>query len=255
MPKTIALLTALLILAPPVTPWTGDDTRVQVLPALPDDVRVLHFDPRGRGRLVAALGDPLHAKHIAVVVPGSDVDVPRFGAVLAMARAVHQEAGRPDDLAVVAWLGYDTPEGVGVDAATGRLARAGAEALTAFVRDLPPTALVHLLCHSYGSVVCALAAHDLDVADIVFTGSPGVRAGSVAELGTGARVWAARAGRDWTRWVPKVRLGDLGHGTDPTGAGFGARVFDAGDGKHDEYYRAGGDSLRTIARIVVGDAR
>ncbi|WNV90497.1 alpha/beta hydrolase [Umezawaea sp. Da 62-37] len=255
MAKTIAFLTALLVLTPPMTSWAGGDTRVQALPALADDVRVLRFDPHGRGRLVAALGDPLRARHIAVVVPGSDVDVPRFGGVLAMARAVHEAAGRPDDLAVVAWLGYDTPEGVGVDAATGRLARAGAESLAGFVRDLPPAADVHLLCHSYGSVVCALAAPHLDVADIVFTGSPGVRAGSVAELGTSARVWAARASGDWMKWVPKARLWDLGHGTDPTSGAFGARVFDAGEGGHDDYYRAGGAALRTMARIVVGDAR
>jgi hypothetical protein len=255
MPKTITFLTALLILAPPVTSWTGAATYTgtQSLPLLSKDLRVLHFDPHGRGRLVTALGDPLHAKHIAVVIPGSDVDVARSHVVQDMARAVYDQAGRPDDLAVIAWLGFDTPEGVGVDAATGRLAREGAKALTAFVRELPDTASIHLLCHSYGSVICALAAPDIDVDDIVFTGSPGVRTHRAAELRTTARVWAARSSDDWMRWVPKLQLGDLGHGTDPTGKAFGARVFEAGTGSHDEYYRTGSESLKTLARIAIGD--
>jgi hypothetical protein len=250
MPKVIAFLAALLIFVPPVTSSGAD----QVLPPLGTDVRVLAFDPHGRGRLVVALGDPERARDVAVVVPGSDVDVRRFDRVLRMARAVHDEAGR-DDLAVIAWLGYDTPEGLGIDAATGRLARDGAVALADFTRGLPP-AHVSLLCHSYGTVVCALAAPDLvGVDDIVLTGSSGVRASSVAELRTGARVWAARSSGDWTRWVPKARLRDLGHGTDPTSPEFGARVFDAGDGAHDEYYRAGGPALRELVTVVEGDVR
>ncbi|MBP2338965.1 hypothetical protein JOF41_005143 [Saccharothrix coeruleofusca] len=201
---------------------------------------------------VAVHGDLKHARHVAVVVPGSDVDERRFDATVGeMARAVHAQAGQ-DDLAVVAWLGYRTPSGVGVDAASGRLARAGARSLARFVRDLPGE--VHLLCHSYGSVVCGLAARGLDVADIAFTGSPGVRAGSVAELGTTARVWAARGEDDWTRWVPDVRFGDLGHGRDPVDPAFGARVFDTGTARgHDEYYRPGTASLRALARIAVGE--
>jgi hypothetical protein len=88
------------------------------------------------------------------------------------------------------------------------------------------------------------------VADVVFLGSPGVRVDSVEP---GARVWAARGGRDWTRWVPAVRLGDLGHGADPVDPAFGARVFDAGDIGHDEYFREGTPSLRALTRIAVGE--
>ncbi|HEX6344872.1 alpha/beta hydrolase [Umezawaea sp.] len=248
MSKVIALVAALLVVVSPVSAGAVAQTE----PEFPADVRVLRFEPAGRGRLVVALGDLPRARHVAVVVPGSDVDVRRFGRLLAVARAVHTAAGR-DDVAVVAWLGYDTPEGLGIDAATGGLARAGAEELSSFVRGLP-AAHVSLLCHSYGSVVCASA--DLGgVGDVVFTGSPGVRASSVAELRTGARVWAARSSGDWTGWVPKVRVGDLGHGTDPAAPEFGARVFPAGDGSHDEYYRAGGVALGEIVRIVTGEGR
>ncbi|MFD9739539.1 alpha/beta hydrolase [Umezawaea sp. NPDC059074] len=250
MVKKIAFLVGLLVFVSPVSSWGSVR---QTLPVLAGDARVLSFDPAGRGRLVVALGDVERARHVAVVVPGSDVDVRRFSSVMAMARAVYDEAG--PGVAVVAWLGYDTPEGLGIDAATGGLARAGAAALTEFVRGLPAVH-VSLLCHSYGTVVCAVGAGGMPgVADIVFTGSPGVRVDSVGELGTSARVWAARSSSDWTRWVPKVRVGDMGHGGDPVDPSFGARVLDGGDGKHDEYYRVGGVVLGEIVRVVVGDLR
>lgn len=221
MPKKIALVAALVLMTP------GGDP-----PA---------FTPR-----IEVHGDLARAAHVAVVVPGSDVDDQRFAATVGrMARDLYASVGR-DDVAVVAWLGYRTPSGLGVDAASGRLARAGAAALGEYVRTLPGH--VHLMCHSYGSVVCALAQPSVD--DVVFLGSPGVRVDSVS----GARVWAARGGRDWTRWVPSVRLGDLGHGADPVDPAFGARVFDVGDSAHDEYFREGTASLRALGRIAVGEA-
>ncbi|QFZ23107.1 alpha/beta hydrolase [Saccharothrix syringae] len=223
MLKRIALLTASLVLATP-----GGTAAA--------------FSPR-----VEVVGDLARAAHVVVVVPGSDVDGRRFGATVGRAaRALHAEVGRAD-VAVVAWLGYRTPSGLGVDAAAGRLAREGARALDAYVRALPGR--VHVVCHSYGSVVCGLARPPVE--DLVLLGSPGVRAGSVGEFG-GTRVWAARGSRDWVRWVPGVRLGDLGHGVDPVAPGFGARVFDAGDAEHDGYFRAGSVALRAVARIVVG---
>jgi hypothetical protein len=69
-----------------------------------------------------------------------------------------------------------------------------------------------------------------------------------------ARVWAARGEDDWTRWVPKVRLADLGHGTDPTDPAFGAAVFDTGGAReHDQYFDPGTESLRALGRIAVGE--
>ncbi|CCH34729.1 alpha/beta hydrolase [Actinosynnema sp. NPDC047251] len=223
MRKTIAALAALLVL---VTP---DGAAAEV-----DRVRVF--------------GDLATARHVAVVVPGSDVDGARFDRTVGrMARSLHGAVGR-SDVAVVAWLGYETPSGVGVDAAGGRLARAGAGSLARYVRGLPGQ--VHLLCHSYGSVVCALSG--VEVADVVFLGSPGVRVASAGDLR--ARVWAARGADDWTRWVPEVRIGDLGHGVDPTSAAFGARVFDPGSARrHDQYFDPGTESLRVLARISAGE--
>ncbi|MCP2168079.1 alpha/beta hydrolase [Goodfellowiella coeruleoviolacea] len=230
--------------------------------------QVLAFDPAGRGRLAVVLGDLHRASSVAVVVPGSDVDLARFdnptaperspyGMATALANATSVNSGQ-SRVAVVAWLGYDTPEGVGLDAASGRLAERGARSLVSFVAGLR-TVLgdavpIRLFCHSYGTVVCGLAAARTRVDDIVFTGSPGVRARTAAELGTTARVWAARADDDWIGWVPNIRLGDLGHGTDPTDPAFGARRFGtAGAHRHEDYYRPGTESLRNLARIALGE--
>ena len=204
-------------------------------------------------RRVAIVGDLATARDVVIVVPGSDVDVDRFDRTVGkMATDLHEQAGR-DDLAVIAWLGYRTPQGLGVDAATGGLARQGAAALVEFVRALHTNARIHVFGHSYGSVVVSLAAPELDVDDIVFTGSPGVRAKSVEDLNTKAKVWAIRSSGDWMRFVPNLRLFDLGHGTDPASDSFGATVLRFDGGKHDTYYQPGSATLAALVRIASGE--
>ena len=89
----------------------------------------------------------------------------------------------------------------------------GASALRPFVTHLARHgARVGLLCHSYGTVVCGLAAPHLPVTDIAVFGSPGMDAGSARQLDTGARVWAGRASGDWIRYVPHIQLLGLGFG-------------------------------------------
>jgi hypothetical protein len=219
---------------------------------------VLGCDPAGRGLAVVALGDPATARHVAVLVPGSDIDLARVSSradpgrrPMGWARALAGEAG--DDVAVVLWVGYATPEGLSLDAATGRLARAGAAALARFVDDLPRDGGLTVIGHSYGAVVVALAARDLPADDLVLLGSPGARAGTVAGLGTSARVWAGRTRGDWISRVPALRVGDLGHGTDPTEPAFGARPLPmAGTRGHDGYFRPGSAALAAIADVVLG---
>jgi len=168
-------------------------------------------------------------------------------------RALAAEAG--EDLAVVVWVGYPTPEGLSLDAATGRLARAGAAALVRFVDDLPRRGGLTVIGHSYGAVVVALAARDLPADDLVLLGSPGARAGSVAELRTSARVWAGRTARDWISRVPALRIGDLGHGTDPTSPAFGARSLPMGGTQgHDGYFAPGSAALAGITDVALGRA-
>ncbi|MER5737802.1 alpha/beta hydrolase [Streptomyces sp. NPDC002262] len=219
--------------------------------------RVLAHDPRGRGQAVLVYGDLATAGRVAVLVPGSDVDAGRMGSLTRKATALREATG--GRTAVVAWAGYTTPVGVGLDAASGELAEAGAERLVRFAEGLRAAGVrpePSVFCHSYGSVVCGLAAHELKAGDLVVFGSPGMRAENAAALRTTARVWAAKDPTDWIDRVPNVAVAGLGHGTDPTAPEFGARPVEAGDADgHDGYLAPGTSSLRAFAAIAAGDVR
>ncbi|TCK22714.1 alpha/beta hydrolase [Pseudonocardia endophytica] len=220
------------------------------------DVRVLGCDPVGRGRAVVALGDPATAPRLVVLVPGAGIDLHTLDDPVApqhrpfaWARSLHR---LDPDAAVVLWVGYPTPESVGLDAASGRLARAAAPLLAADVARLrgPHTAHVTVVGHSYGSVVVGTAASGLDADDVVLLASPGARAPHVTALGTRARVWAALAADDWIRFVPHVRLGDVGHGADPANPAFGARPLPTGGAHgHDGYLVPGSATLAAVSGI------
>ncbi|HEY3501823.1 MAG TPA: alpha/beta hydrolase [Actinocatenispora sp.] len=231
--------------------------------------RYLLFDPAGRAARV--YGELSRADRIAVLVPGADSRLADFHTGLgglphrAPARQAHAlyraaRAARPDArVAVVAWLGYRTPPGLGLAVARRRRAAAGATALVRLVDDLVavrPGAAITLLGHSYGSVVIGVAAPRLppQVRDLAVFGSPGMGVASADRLGTTARVWAARAPGDWIRRVPGVRVLGFGHGRQPTHPAFGARPFStAGVADHDHYLAPGTGSLADLARIVVGE--
>ncbi|QHY95318.1 hypothetical protein SSPS47_09295 [Streptomyces sp. S4.7] len=226
--------------------------------------QILAFDPRGRGTVAEVYGDLLTSRHVAVVVPGSDIDAgtydrsgDAYGTPAGMATSLRTATeGRS---AVVAWAGYTTPVGLGLDAATGGLAEVGAERLARFTQGLSAAGVrtPALFCHSYGSVVCGLAAAAAKASDIVVLGSPGMRAASAAALGTDARVWAAKDPSDWISKVPNVEFLGLGHGTDPAAEGFGARRVPARTAHgHTGYFAPGTDSLRAFASIAThGDVR
>ncbi|HEY8472197.1 MAG TPA: alpha/beta hydrolase [Natronosporangium sp.] len=238
----------------------GDQRRGDTLARLLDR-QLLEFDARGNGRAVEVLGDLATADRIAVLVPGSHTTLDTFDRNRGPgggARALREQITAIDpaaQVATVAWLGYDAPQGLSPRGLTDGLARAGATALRDTIdtlREVNPTAPISLLCHSYGSVVCGHAAADLPVAELVLYGSPGVCAGSAADLATPARVWAGRASNDWIRHVPFVRVAGIGFGTDPVSPEFGALVFPAGDGGHGDYHQPGSVSLRNLAQIVLG---
>ncbi|MET9604359.1 alpha/beta hydrolase [Streptomyces sp. NPDC006512] len=225
--------------------------------------RILAFDPRGRGQVAEVFGDLEHAAHVSVIVPGSDNDAtshdaPRTPATGPAGMAKSLRAATGGQGAVIAWTGYTTPVGVGLDAAGGRLAEAGAVRLARFTAGLDAVGAPDpvLFCHSYGSVVCGLAARHTDASDIVVFGSPGMRAGHVSALRTGARVWAARGPSDWIADVPNVEVGGIGHGADPASPAFGARRVPAADVQgHTGYFAPGTRSLAAFATIAKGESR
>ncbi|WP_327736586.1 alpha/beta hydrolase family protein [Streptomyces nojiriensis] len=219
--------------------------------------RFLTFDGRGRGRAVEVFGELESADRVAVLVPGSDTTLDTYERFRAGAVSLQQrlQAGHPRS-AVVAWLGYDTPGTVSTTVLSADRADAAAGELAPFLEQLRgmagPGARISLLCHSYGSVVCARTATGSAVSDMALFGSPGTGAGSARELPTGARVWAGRGSGDWIGDVPHVRFGGIGFGTDPVAPAFGARAFAAGSVGHSDYLKPGTESLDSLAAIVLG---
>ncbi len=226
---------------------------------------ILAFDPAGSGRVAAVFGDLDRAQRISVVVPGVDTDLltfqrsyRKYSAPVGMAQSLYaaeRTASPVTRTAVIAWADYTAPGGLGIESASAARAARGAVRLNALVRALPGSSPVSLFCHSYGSVVCGVAADELPdrVADIAVAGSPGMRVAHVSHLGTSARVWAMRDAGDWIADVPNLELGGLGHGADPVAEGFGARVLSARDAEgHSGYFEPGTDSVRNFAEIGVG---
>lgn len=223
---------------------------------------LLGFDASGPGEAVEVLGNLATARRVVILVPGSDTSLATFTtrgsaspqggarALAAQARRLHPGAR----LAVLAWLGYRTPSLLSPAVLTSGNAGQGAQALRPLVISLAGHGdQVALLCHSYGSVVCGLAAPQLPVTDIAVYGSPGMDASSVRSLHTTARVWAGRDAGDWIRDVPHVRLLGIGFGADPTAPSFGARRFGCGGDGHSGYLQPGSVSLRNLAYIALGE--
>ncbi|MDG4811285.1 alpha/beta hydrolase [Micromonospora sp. WMMD1120] len=242
---------------PPYADWAADGRRF------------LLFDTRGDGRAVEVLGDLAGADRIAVLVPGvgstlADFDRGLGGvarrAPAAQAGALYRELRTADPaarVAVLAWLGYDPPDGL-VSAVADASARRGAVGLSTLLRELAsrrPTAAVTLVGHSYGALVVSLAAADApaQVTDVVSLGGVGAGVQRADDLPGGRRFWAAEAPTDWIRRVPPVRLPGLGFGRRPGDPAFGARPLPvAGVAGHDGYLVAGSAALVATAAVVLG---
>jgi Alpha/beta hydrolase len=225
---------------------------------------LLGYDPRGDGRAIEVFGDLAAARHVAIVVPGTGWNLHRLlteehtrsDTPVATADALYEEMRRLDPVtpsAVVVWLGYDPPENIDREVMRSGRAVDGARALTRFVEGLPPATHVTTVCHSYGAVVCAYAIRDgARIADLAAAAAPGMDVGAARDLRP-ARVWATRVADDPIRFTPFVRVAGLGHGKDPTQAGFGARVFRTGSAHgHGGYFVPGTESLTNLARIALG---
>jgi Alpha/beta hydrolase len=240
---------------------SGDAGLARALGALGHE-HLLAFDTSGQGEAVEVLGNLATARRVALLVPGSDTSLATFASrgtasPAGGARALTAQARRLDPgsrLAVIAWLGYRTPSLLSLSVLTSGNAGEGAQALRPLVTALARHGdQVALLCHSYGSVVCGLAAPHLPVTDIAVYGSPGMDAATAASLHTPARVWAGREAGDWIRDVPHIRLLGVGFGTDPTSPSFGARRFGCGGRGHSSYLQPGSQSLRNLAYIALGE--
>jgi pimeloyl-ACP methyl ester carboxylesterase len=208
------------------------------------------------GTRIEVLGDLATADRIAVFVPGVDTTPQDFGRCAAQVRALYAATAAQGHTAVVAWLGYDPPEGLGLEAAREVRAKAGVPALDAYLDGLAaqrPGARITVIGHSYGAIVVGLAAHAAprQVDTLVTLGAPGMGVDRAADLRTRARVWSALAAADWIHRVPQVRILGLGLGTRPSTPSFGSQPLPAGGVlAHDGYLAPGSQTLSAVATLV-----
>lgn len=225
-----------------------------------DEAYLLLVDAAGDGRVVVALGNPDHARHTAVFVPGVGTDLQDIDGDLARAAQVRRTADATTvaegDVSVIYWLGYDPPDSL-LDGWREDASRRGGATLAPFVDGLrvthaPGMTGHHLtaLGHSYGSTVIAEAARQarLGVDDIVVVGSPGLHSDHASDLNLDPRhVWVGRADGDEIRFAP----GPI-HGPEPADPGYGANRFTTDTSGHGGYWRPDSGSLLNQAYIVTG---
>ncbi len=264
-------------------------------PLHPNPVYLFAYDPTafgGKGRAAIAVGNPDTAKNTAVIVPGTSSSVKggwlhdnHNDAINLFEQANAADPNNPT--AVIAWMGYDAPNGFDdvQRISTPELARNGSAALAQDVNGLGATHLgagqhVTVMGHSYGSttVADAFAMHNMHATDAVLLGCPGTdMAHRAADFHLdGGHVFVGDASTDpvgmlgqldgtskhfFGNDIPGQVLGrDPGLGTDPAADGFGSVRFRAevpgsnGINPHDHsyYYHRGSEALYGMADIVSG---
>ncbi|KQO62932.1 hypothetical protein ASF23_08480 [Curtobacterium sp. Leaf261] len=272
--------------------------QVSLADTAPGDPRkeLLTVDLRGTGRASIAIGDLDTARDVTVLVPGmfftvtgqlhdwtdTGVDLYREQATLTPAAdalvartvsttgAVGSAAGVPtvgqgSGVAVIAWMGYRTPDLSNVMSLS--LAHEGAPRLERVISGLDLMRADHaprvsIVAHSYGSTtsLMALATGRIHVDSLTVIGSPGstIAHSSSLAVPTG-QVFVGNA-----HWDPIAGTGYFG--TDPGSKSFGATVLDLDGGAdpvdaddvfrqprgHNDYLKAGTASLHDIALIAIG---
>lgn len=214
------------------------------------------------GRVSVSVGPADTAAHVAYVVPGFGAQPgPDLADLVTSARDVYDQARTSapgTSVAVIAWLGYQTPGWAQV--AFDSRARAGAALLARDLEGLraarsQSSPHLTLIGHSYGSTTVSLALRDtaVQVDDAVFLGSPGLLAERASDLPVrGGHVWVGAASGDEISHLSRF-------GVDPAARSFGAHRFPAECpagtplvAQHTRYLDAHTPSLRTVAAIVVG---
>lgn len=239
--------------------------------------RLLALDTVVPGRAAISIGDLDTADDVSVLVPGmfftvsgqivdwSDTAGDLYDEQSTWAALV-PGAGSVDapSTAVVAWMGYRTPDLTNVYSLD--LARTGAVHLEDAIAGLDAVraadpARVTVVAHSYGSTTATLALSSgrVTVDSLVLLGSPGSVVDTATQLAVhGSEVYAAAGSFDPV-------AGSAVFGVDPGSSAFGAVLMHTGGGAdgvtgqtlsaalgHNDYLRAGTESLHSIALIGLG---
>lgn len=179
---------------------------------------------------VIAAGNPDTASNVATYVPGTDSRPSKMGGDMRRVDAMRQEAGIAGAAhpSVIAWFGYDAPQGVVAEATQRSYADAATPALDRFQDGLRASHIGQpsyntVLGHSYGTTVVGdAAAHgrSLNADAAVFVASPGTtvdHAGNLSLTGVpqddvAKHVFATKADNDPVPEYANQRAAGLEHG-------------------------------------------
>lgn len=235
------------------------------------DQYLLAFDTGDHGRAIVSRGNPDTADNVATLVPGTGATWESVNGQSDRAGVLQESAIDADedaDHAVISWVGYDAPSETEAPA-EGRAENAVGE-LSSFQEGLRATqqgttpSNNTVIGHSYGSTVLghtAMSDQGLNAEELVFVGSPGVKAENVSELGFhGENVHATTAEND--------KINDLTpesvHGPVPGSPEFGATAFPSDSGSewkwgdfpfgaaHSEYFDDSSTSVEEMGEIIAG---
>lgn len=238
---------------------------------------LVSLDPTDEAKASIVVGDLRTAKYVSVLVPGMYMAVgEQIEAWSAVAQNLYeQQTGflkrlggqgttkRTPGVAVVAWIGYQTPVLTNIGGLD--LAEQGASSLERTLMGIqslrtsdPP--YLSVLAHSYGSTAALLALErgTMSVDALALMGSPGSDAQSVKDLGVrGGNVFVGEAPLD-----PIVNSAFFG--SDPGSPSYGAKPMGvggaldpithrtlAGSSGHNEYFTVGTECMRNLAMIGI----
>jgi Alpha/beta hydrolase len=241
---------------------------------------LLSADPAGEGKAVIVLGDLQKADYVTYLVPGMFYTVDgQLSAWTADAADLYAQqeawlkrvsATDPSQanktVAVVAWMGYQTPDLTNIGSLD--LANQARDALASSVETLQLQRAGHLpyttiVAHSYGSTAAlmALTQYSFSVNALVLVGTPGSPAQSAKDLHVkNTNVWVGSAA-----WDPVPTSAFFG--SDPSAPSYGAHTMGVNGGAdavagtklgqsigHNEYFDPGTESVRNMALIGIDHA-
>jgi hypothetical protein len=238
---------------------------------------LLSADPSGEGKAVIVLGNLQTADYVTYLVPGmfytvdgqlsawtgdaADLYAQQKAWLKRLSATDPSEANKT--VAVVAWMGYQTPDLTNIGSLD--LADKARDALASSVQtlqlqragNLPYTTIV---AHSYGSTAAlmALTQYNFSVNALVLVGTPGSSAQSAKDLHVkNTNVWVGSAA-----WDPVPTSAFFG--SDPSAPSYGAHTMGVSGGTdvivgtklaqslgHNEYFDPGTESIRNMALIGI----
>jgi hypothetical protein len=228
------------------------------------ELYLLNYDSKDDGKAIIAKGNPDHADHTGIQVPGTNTtmeSIPGQLERIGKLQNAAEEQAKGEDVATVIWLGYDAPEATGGDAnlsvsGPGR-AEDAAPDLRQFVagthasHDGSPSHTT-VLGHSYGSTVVGAAAaggHGLGADDVLVVGSPGMTVDEATDLHMDPdHVWVGGAEDD----MVSNHTSNLTLGRDPMQDNFGGHNFEVDTSGHSGYWDRGSESLANQGAVIAG---